>query len=706
MFQNFGYEIADLLKKAENLRFKLHHPYVGTEHLLLAILNSSSEVKNICNNYGLTYDNFKNELSLIIGHATEASTINLYTPMLKRVLELALNDASENNNGKVKVHHLLLAMLEEGDGVAIRIMARLNIDLDDLYDALKENLVVDKKTKNLEIMKIGIHLTNKNNKTSKLYGREDEIEMIIETLLRKEKNNPLLIGKAGVGKTAIVEELARRIVKKEVPVELQKMEIYELEMGSLVAGTKYRGEFEERLTKIIKEVIKEKNIIIFIDEIHSMVNAGGAEGAICASDILKPYLARGEIKVIGSTTTNEYHEFIDKDKALARRFEKIIVNEPTNEDMMLILKNVKSLYEKHYNINLTDSNLKDILDLANEYIFSKNNPDKTLDLLDSVCARIKYKNMNMLAVNELENVVKKKENLLKKREYKNALKVAREEQEIRNTKIYDVKLKMNKEDILEVIEKKTNMILINQKDKLFKQLRENLFNNILGQDDVLNKLLDTMEYNKQKGTSFLLVGGSGVGKTETIKIISDTLKTNLIRIDMSEYHLEESINRLIGAPSGYVGYGKDYVFRSLIDQPYSTILFDEIEKAHPKVLNLLLQILDEGFITDSLGNKIRFDHTYIFMTSNIKVSEKIGFNNSLNNALDNILSKELMGRIDVVLPFNKINEEVAKKYIKKYLKNKDIKIEDLLNLSDIEKYGLRNLRNLINKYNKKSINYN
>ena len=706
MFQNFGYEIADLLKKAEDLRFKLHHPYVGTEHLLLAILNSSNEVKNICNNYGLTYDNFKNELSLIIGHATESSTINLYTPMLKRVLELAINDASENNNGKVKVAHLLLAMLEEGDGVAIRIMARLNIDLDDLYDAIKENLVVNKKTKNLEIMKIGIHLTNKNNKASKLYGREDEIEMIIETLLRKEKNNPLLIGKAGVGKTAIVEELARRIVKKEVPTELQKMEIYELEMGSLVAGTKYRGEFEERLTKIIKEVIKEKNIIIFIDEIHSMVNAGGAEGAICASDILKPYLARGEIKVIGSTTTNEYHEFIDKDKALARRFEKIVINEPTNEDMLLILKNVKPLYEKHYNINLTSDNLKDVLDLANEYIFSKNNPDKTLDLLDSVCARIKYKNMNILSVNELENVVKKKENLLKKGEYKNALIFAKEEQEIRNTKIYNVKLKMNKEDILEVIEKKTNMILINQKDKLFKQLRENLFNNILGQDEVLNKLLDTMEYSKQKGTSFLLVGGSGVGKTETIKIISDTLKTNLIRIDMSEYHLEESINRLIGAPSGYVGYGKDYVFRTLIDQPYSTILFDEIEKAHPKVLNLLLQILDEGFITDSLGNKIRFDHTYIFLTSNIKVSEKIGFNNSLNNALDNILSKELMGRIDVVLPFNNINEEIAKKYIKRYLKNKDIKIKDLLNLSDIEKYGLRNLRNLINKYNKSSINYN
>ena len=697
MFQNFGYEIADLIKDAENIRFNLRHPYVGTEHLLLAILKNQNEVTKICQEYGLTASLFLQELELVIGHSSKPSELNLYTPMLKRVLELALNEASENNNGKVKINHLLLAMLEERDGVAIRIMMRLNIDLDDLYDALKDNLVVSRKSKNLEIMKIGIHLTNKNNKNSILAGRNNEIEIIIETLLRKEKNNPLLIGKAGVGKTAIVEELARRIVKKEVPIELQNMEIYELEMASLVAGTKYRGEFEERFTKIIKEITKEKNIIIFIDEIHSMVNAGGAEGAICAADILKPYLARGNLKIIGSTTIEEYHEYIEKDKALARRFEKIVINEPSNEDMQLILKCVKPIYEKHYHLTLTSENLNDVLNLANEYIYSKNNPDKTLDLLDSVCAKIKYEKSNKL---NIENVIKKKENLLKNGEYKDALQIAKEEQKIRNTK---EKLIMTKKDILEVIEKKTNMILLTSKKTLINQLRTNLFNNILGQDDVLNKLLDTMEYSKTKGTSFLFLGGSGVGKTQTVKIISDTLKTNLIRIDMSEYHLEESINRLIGAPSGYVGYGKDYVFRSLIDHPYSTILFDEIEKAHPKVLNLLLQILDEGFITDSLGNKIHFDHTYIFLTSNIKIKDKIGFNSSLNNSLDNLLSKELVGRIDMILPFNNITKDIAKKYIQKNLINKNINYEELLNESDIAKYGLRNLKNLINKYNKKSI---
>lgn len=265
---------------------------------------------------------------------------------------------------------------------------------------------------------------------------------------------------------------------------------------------------------------------------------------------------------------------------------------------------------------------------------------------------------------------------------------------------------MGKDDILDVIEAKTKMIIKKDKKKIFEELRNNLYANIIGQDLVIDNLLEAMASCKQKGTSFLLVGGSGVGKTETVKVVSDTLKTNLIRIDMSEYHLEESINRLIGAPSGYVGYGKDYVFRRLIERPYATILFDEIEKAHPKVLNLLLQILDEGFITDSLGNKIRFDHTYIFLTSNIKVSEKIGFSSQMNDQLEEVLSKELLGRIDAVLHYQKISESVAREYIKRNLVNKNIDIDELLCECNYQKFGLRNLRNLIHKYNKKSADYN
>ena len=325
MFNNFGFIGSKLLKDAELERINLHHPYVGSEHLLLAILKGDSESKKILEDAGLTYQKFKQELIDIVGVPKKNIDINLYTPLLKRILSNALNDAKENNKGIVTESHLIIAMLDEGEGIAIRIMLGLNINLDDLYDELKVKPQDIKKEK-LEILNIGRVLNDLVDEFDEVVGRDKEIDNIIEVLLRKKKSNPLLIGPAGVGKTAIVEELARRISAKEVPFPLLNKKIIELPMGDLVSGTKYRGEFEERLTKIIKEVIKNKNIILFIDEVHTMVNAGGAEGAINASDILKPYLARGDLKVIGATTTEEYERFIAKDKALERRFETILVN--------------------------------------------------------------------------------------------------------------------------------------------------------------------------------------------------------------------------------------------------------------------------------------------------------------------------------------------------------------------------------------------
>ena len=462
MFHNFGYEVANILKEAEKIRYELKHPYVGTEHLLLAILKNDKNVESICQKYGLTATTFEKELIKKIGKSSKAEKLNLYTPMLKRVLELAVEEASENNNGKVLSIHFILAMLEEGDGVAIRIMDSLNVPLNELYHTLKSKLTKEKRKTHLEITKIGINLTEKSQNLTPLIGRDKEIESIIETLLRKQKNNPLLIGKAGVGKTAIIEELARRIINKEVPKELENMEIYELEMGSLVAGTKYRGEFEERLTKLIKEVIANQKIIIFIDEIHSMVNAGGAEGAICASDILKPYLARGDLKIIGSTTIEEYHEYISKDKALKRRFENILIEEPSPTAMLNILKNIKKDYENHYHIQIKNQNLIDLQNYADQYIFTKNNPDKTIDLLDSVCAHIKIKYSNTLKNHhqKLETVIKKKENYLLNGSYNNALKIAKEEQKLRKNKDIEYpKLTMTKKDIIEVVENKTNINL-------------------------------------------------------------------------------------------------------------------------------------------------------------------------------------------------------------------------------------------------------
>ncbi len=702
MFHNFGYEVTDIIKEAEEIRYNLKHPYVGTEHLLLSILKNDKKVSKICESFDLTYQRFLDELIKTVGKAKSTLEINLYTPMLKKVLESALNFAMESNDGKVTPSHLVLAMLEEGDGVSVRIMMSLKIPMDALYDKLK--VEVKKKKKNLEIMKIGINLTNKCFKLNPLIKRDDELELIIETLLRKQKNNPLLIGKAGVGKTAIVEELSRRIKKGLVPEELRNVEIYELEMGSLVAGTKYRGEFEERLTKIINEIIKEKNIIIFIDEIHSMVNAGGAEGAICASDILKPYLARGELKIIGSTTLEEYHEYIAKDKALDRRFETILINEPNEKDMKSILLNIRKEYENHYQIKITDENIDDLIMLANKYIFNKNNPDKTIDLLDSVCSKIKFRETNNNKESEsLDTIIKKKENLLKVGDYQDALKIAIEEQKmIEDNNIMNNYI-MTKEDIIKTIESKTKIDISTSMKSKLEKLQNNLTTNILGQEEAIKKLLNTLEYADNKSLSFLLCGGSGVGKTETVKIFSDTYKTNLVRIDMSEYHLEESINKLLGSPQGYVGYNDSYVFQEILKNPYSTILFDEIEKAHPKVLNLLLQILDEGFITDSKGNKIRFDHCYIFLTSNINVGKKIGFSNAVSNNLDNNFSKELVGRIDSIIPYQNITREVALKYIENNLQNKNIDTEILLNESEYEKYGIRNLKNIIKRQNKKLI---
>ncbi len=705
MFHDYDFEVAAILKKAENIRLKLRHPYVGTEHMLLAILSEENDVSNILKEYGLTYSVFEKELISLVGHASREQELNLYTPMLKQVIEIACMDASENNKGVVSPRHLFLALLEEGEGVAFRILVGLDIPVDEVYSSLKRKHITKESRKNLEILKIGISLSESVNKNEKIVGRDAEVTRMIETLLRRQKNNPLLLGKAGVGKTALVEELARRIKLKDVPSELEEMEIISLEMGSLVAGTKYRGEFEERLHKIIKEVIDAKNIILFIDEIHTMVNAGGAEGAIAASDILKPYLARGEIKVIGATTLEEYHTYMEKDKALDRRFEKIMIEEPKEKDMLHILETLKPHIESHYGVLLTEENLQDFYDYSEEYLFSKCNPDKTIELLDSVCAHVKLKNSKNTKVvpKELEKVRKRKEKWVKNGDYDLAIEEATLEEKLKQelTSSNSIsKLSISKDDILEMIEAKTHMKIRVKPKEILNHLKENLQKNLLGQEDVICHLLDVMQSPRKKGTSFLLVGGSGVGKTETVKIINDTLGTQLIRLDMSEYASEESINKLIGAPSGYIGYDDHYALENLRESPFSTILFDEIEKAHPKVLNLLLQILDEGFITDRKGNKIRFDHTFIFLTSNVVGKEKIGFSKSNLVCFDGLLSKELVGRIDAVIEYQPITKEVAKEYIKRNLKNHSISSEQILNEADIYKYGLRNVRNLIHKYNR------
>lgn len=706
MFNNFGFIGSKILKDAEEERNLLSHPYVGSEHLLLAILKNNSEIKERLEDLGLTYKRFRQELIDIVGIPKKNIDVNLYTPLLKRILSNALSDAKENNKGIVTESHLLIALLDEGEGIAIRIMIGMDINLDDLYDELKVK-PQDIKSEKLEVMNVGRVLNDKVDEFDEVIGRDKEINSVIEVLLRKKKSNPLLIGPAGVGKTAIIEELARRIKNKEVPITLLNKKIIDLPMGDLVSGTKYRGEFEERLTKIIKEVIKNKNIILFIDEVHTMVNAGGAEGAINAGDILKPYLARGDLKVIGATTTEEYERFIAKDKALERRFETILVKEPTLEETKEILKGLKESYENHHNIKITNENLKDIVFLASKYLFQKKNPDKTIDLLDSVCAYIKRKNIQKDELIELERKLKELTKLKEKSVLENkfdkaldiCLKISELEENINKLK-ESKNDNITKEDILKVIESKSNIpLFINKKDML-KKIKEELFANILYEEEPLNKLLENLSlfYEKEHHTKLLLVGPSGIGKTSSVKLISKITKNHLIRLDMSEYKDSSSLSKLIGTHGGYVGYDAPFVFKDVKYNPYSIILVDELEKAHPSIMNLFLQIMDDGIIHDAHGEEIDFSHTLIIMTSNAYKNNNVGFLDTKKENLTEYFSEEFLGRFDDIIMFNALTREQALSYLKEKIKEENLEYEKLLKDTSYEKYGFRYLNKIIDKY--------
>ncbi len=708
MFNNFGFIGSKILKEAEEERCELHHPYVGSEHLLLAILKGDSKVKEILEDEGLTYKKFRQELIDIVGIPKKNIEINLYTPLLKRILSNALNDAKENNKGVVTESHLLIAMLDEGEGIAIRIMIGMNINLDDLYDELKVK-PMDIKQEKLEILTVGRVLNDKVDEFDEVIGRDKEINEVIEVLLRKKKSNPLLIGPAGVGKTAIVEELARRIKNKDVPLNLLNKKIIELPMGDLVSGTKYRGEFEERLTKIIKEVIKNKNIILFIDEVHTMVNAGGAEGAINAGDILKPYLARGDLKVIGATTTEEYEKFIAKDKALERRFETILVKEPSLEETKEILKGLKESYEAHHKIKITDENIEDIVSLANRYLFKKKNPDKTIDLLDSVCAYVKRKNVLKEKLSSLDKKMKElieaKEAYVKNSEFDKALETC--------LKISDVEEQMNKlketkddgitkEDILRVIEAKSNIPILIDKKKILEKIKNKLYQNILYEDEALEKLMDNLKifYEKECSVKLLLIGPSGIGKTSAVKLISAVTHDKLIRLDMSEYKESSSLSKLIGSHAGYVGYDDPFIFKEVKYNPYSIILVDELEKAHPSIMNLFLQIMDEGIIHDSHGEAIDFSHTLIIMTSNAYKNNNVGFINQSKDLTEEF-SEEFLGRFDDYILFKPLTKEQAKSYLQEKLQDETLDYEKLLKDASFQKYGFRYMNKIIDKYKMK-----
>lgn len=684
MYNNYSLEVKRIFKDAEKIAIDLNHPYIGTEHLLLSLINNDDKIKKILLKYDLTYDEFLDELLLVVGTSENKKCTCIYTPLLKRVIKTA-DEISKNK--MMEPMHLLEAILEEGEGIAIRIIISMGIDIDKLYDEIKKKH--KKGNTKLELYNIGKDMSEINSDDI-LVGREKELNLIIETLLRKNKNNPLLIGPAGVGKSAIIEELARRIKSGNVPNKLKDKKIVSLEMSSLVAGTKYRGEFEEKLNKVIKEIEENPEIILFIDEIHTMANAGGAEGAINASDILKPYLARGKVKIIGATTTNEYNKFIAKDKALSRRFEIIKINEPTIKETENILSKIRPSFEKHYNIKITDENIKKIVSLTDKYILDRFNPDKSIDLLDSVCAMKEVESTKEKDISKLKekllNIVKKKESMVKKNDFDEALKYRSMEIKLQEKidKEENTPNKITAKDIKEMLERKNNIPFI---ENNFKDLENYLLDNIIGQNNVVREIINALKQKEEDlPVSILLTGSTGVGKTKTVKEIAKYLDIPLIRLDLSEYNESVSITRLIGASAGYVGYDDENIFEKVRMNPHSIILLDELEKAHPNVINLFLQILDEGYVTNSKGEKIDFKNTYIFMTSNAMVNQKIGFMKGKSNYQDSF-SKEFLARITAKINYNNITEEM----IKEYLDKKGIEDYSLVKDFDYENQGFRGL---------------
>lgn len=690
MYNNYNLETSRIFKDAEKIMISLNHGYVGTEHLFLSMLKNSEEIRNLLEKYQIEYDGFLEELLLVVNSETCKKVACIYTPLLKKVIK---NAEMHAKNSYITPLMLLESLLEEGEGIAIRILISMGLDIDKLYDEIK---LKDKKSnQKLEIYNIGKEMS-KDLSDNFVVGREKEIDLITETLLRKNKNNPLLIGDAGVGKSAIVEELARRIKKGDVPNALKNKKIISIEMSSLVAGTKYRGEFEEKLNKIIKEVENNPEIILFIDEIHTLSNAGGAEGAINASDILKPYLARGKIKVIGATTTNEYNKFIAKDKALSRRFDLIKINEPSIDETINILSKIKPSFEHHYNIKISEENIRQIVDLTNKYILDRFNPDKSIDLLDSVCAMKEVKSPKekniIILKNKLSNIIEAKEKMVKNNNFEEALNYRKQEIELYE-KIEKEKNSSNRitnNDIKEVMLRKSN--IPNMKNN-WKDLKAYLNNEIVGQEEAINEIIASLKSKESDlPISILLTGSTGVGKTKTVKEIATYLKMPLVRLDLSEYNEPVSINRLIGSSAGYVGYDDENIFDRIRMYPNSIVLLDELEKANSNVINLFLQVLDEGFITNAKGEKIDFKNTYIFMTSNAEINNKIGFMKGKSN-YKNSFSKEFLGRITCIVNYKNVTEDMVKKYLSK----KGIKNSLILKEFDYENQGFRGLDKYIKK---------
>lgn len=742
MFSSFSEEAQRVLVNSKKEMQDLKHPYVGSEHLFLALLKLKGDLTKKLNDLGITYPKFKEKLIELVGMGKEENSWFLYTPLLKRVIETALLISKESSKSEVTVEHLLFAILEEGEGVAVRVLNKLSVDVTDLQDYFSTKLSNKKKNgkKKLLVEEFGLDLTKKaaSNELDPVVGREKEIKRIMEILCRRGKNNPLLIGDAGVGKTALVEELARLISQDKVPDKLRNKRIISVSIATLVSGTKYRGEFEERVTKMLKELENNDDIILFVDEIHTLMGAGGAEGAIDAANIFKPALARGKIRLIGATTTDEYKQTIEKDRAMERRFQTVFICEPDENEIYYILERLRPIYENYHNVKINDRELKLIIQLSNKYIYDRKQPDKSIDILDEVCSKVslvKHKTSSKLGFykEELQKVLEDKNQYIIAQDFDRATIMKQREKEI-ISKINQLELRGNRKRSKQLIQENDIATVVSEKTKIpvyeinsscakyMKDLDKTLRKKVIGQDEAITDLVKVTKRIKlgykdtNKPYSYLFVGPTGVGKTKLALEYTNFLfgKDKLIRFDMSEYRDSSSITKIIGSSPGYVGYddGKNKL-EEIRKNPHAVILLDEIEKAHSTVLNLFLQILDEGKITDAKGNIVYFHHHIIIMTSNVGFhKDSVGFVEEVSkndSKLKEVLSLELLNRIQKVIYFRKLGkndiraimknqlEEVKRKFKERNIKVHigDHKIEEMIEDTRYLEFGARKIHQVI-----------
>ena len=691
MTYKFTSRAETAIKLASKIAASLGHNYIGTEHLLYGLIEEDTGIASkILKNQGLTSEKVLEEIEELIGKSDEEiDEPEGFTPRTKRVIENAFLEAKKMNNEYIGTEHILIGIMIEGDSVAVRIMMDSDINPQKIYNELVKVLKEgdgDSVSNNKSgksagsfnstptLNQYGSDLTKQaeEGKLDPVIGRKEEIDRVIQILSRRSKNNPCLIGEPGVGKTAVVEGLAEKIVAEDVPEMLKNKRVVTLDISSMVAGAKYRGDFEERIKKSLNEVKKAGDVILFIDEIHTIVGAGSAEGAVDAANILKPLLARGEIQLIGATTLNEYRKNIEKDSALERRFSPITVSEPSAEDSVKILQGLRDKYEAHHNVQITDDAINAAVKLSVRYISDRFLPDKAIDLIDEAASRLKMKTYTLpdkvkKIEENLETLSREKDDAIRAQNFEKAATIRDEEHatrerlekekqkwENKNSKAITI---LTEEDIAEVISSWTNIPvkrLTQDENEKLKNLEVALHERVIGQDEAVSAVskairrgrLGLKDPNRPIG-SFLFLGQTGVGKTELSKALAENLFGNddsMIRIDMSEYMESHSVAKLIGAPPGYVGFDEaGQLTEKVRRKPYSVILFDEIEKAHPDVMNMLLQILDDGRLTDSQGRTINFKNTVVIMTSNVgarALADKKALGFTLNEDESKVKEKE------------------------------------------------------------------